>query len=91
MKHVPLSAGPAVDASPASLRDYRLLEARHAPRRGPLIATVVGVALIAGTHLLLPRMPRQAIALLERAFHLEDMACSMLRPPSVNRPDRRVY
>ncbi|XYH96171.1 hypothetical protein ACMHYB_51660 [Sorangium sp. So ce1128] len=81
MKDIPLSASPLVTtstASPVSLRDYRLLEARHAPRRGPLLATAVGVALVAGTHALLPRMPRQAIALMERAFHLEDMGGVLL-------------
>ncbi|WP_437673395.1 hypothetical protein [Sorangium sp. So ce131] len=62
----------------ASLRDYRLLEARHAPRRAPLVATAAGVAIIAGTHLLVPRMPRPALAILERGFRLDDMGAVLL-------------
>jgi hypothetical protein len=63
---------------PASLRDYRLLEARHASWRVPALTAAVGVALVVLTHLLFVRMPRQVIVFMERAFQLRDMGGVLL-------------
>ncbi len=61
-----------------SLRDYRLLEARHAPWRVPALTAAVGVAIVVLTHVLFVRMPRQVITFMERAFQLQDMGGVLL-------------
>lgn len=64
--------------SAGSLRDYRALEARHAPWRPALIAALAGVAIIAGTYALLPRLPHQVIDFMCRGFLLRDMGGVLL-------------
>jgi ABC-type Na+ efflux pump permease subunit len=68
------------DAAPAagSLRDYFVLEARHAPRRASLVAAIAGVLVVLGTHALLLRVPEQLIRFLERAFRVQGMASVLL-------------
>jgi hypothetical protein len=60
------------------LRDYFLLEARHAPRR-PATAMTIGAALVVlGTHALLSRLPADAIGFMEQAFRIEGTAAVFL-------------
>ncbi|MDI1428459.1 hypothetical protein [Polyangium sorediatum] len=62
----------------ASLRDYFLLEARHAPRRAPIVAALVGGLGVLGTHALLVRFPARALHFLEQAFDLRGLASVLL-------------
>jgi hypothetical protein len=64
--------------SKRSLRDYFLLEARHAPVRTPLAMALWGVLAVFGTHLLLVRFPERVIRFLQQAFRLESLAGVLL-------------
>lgn len=61
-----------------SLRDYFLLEARHASLRTPLAMMIWGVLAVFGTHALLLRFPAGAIRFMEQAFQLQGMASVLL-------------
>lgn len=61
-----------------SLRDYLLLELRHAPLRAPLAMALWGVLAVLGTHALLVRFPPRVIHFLEQAFRLQGMAAVLL-------------
>ena len=56
------------------LRDHLLREWRHAPRRGPLVMALVGIACVAFDHLVLPLFPARAIDFMQRGFRLDDLA-----------------
>jgi hypothetical protein len=64
--------------SSPSLRDYFLLEARHAPLRVPLAMALWGVSAVFGTHALLVRFPERVIHFLEQAFRLDGIAAVLL-------------
>ena len=61
-----------------SLRDYFVLEARHAPRRAPVGVALAGVLGVVLGHLLIPRMPEGAIAFMELGMRIEGMAAVLL-------------
>jgi ABC-type Na+ efflux pump permease subunit len=61
-----------------SLRDYMLLEWRHAPRRTPLAVAIGGVMTIVFTHVVFPLFPDRAINFMKQGFRLEDMAAVLL-------------
>jgi hypothetical protein len=61
-----------------SLRDYMLLEWRHASRRAPLIVAIGGVITVACTHIVLPLLPDRAIHFMKLGFRLHDMAGVLL-------------
>lgn len=61
-----------------SLRDYFVLEARHAPRRAPLAVALGGAAAVILSHLILPAMPAQAISFMEQAFRVEGLAAALV-------------
>jgi hypothetical protein len=65
-------------AGVSSLRDYFLLEARHTPRRAPVLMTLAGASAIALCHLIFPRLPQKALAFMERGFLLRDMPAVLL-------------
>jgi hypothetical protein len=66
-----------MDAS-RSLRPYFLLEARAGALRGPLIGLLVGAVMIAGTHAIVPLLPRAAIEVLETSFAIRGKAALLL-------------
>src|SRR5262245_10956244 len=66
----------APDTGPS--RSYWLLEARRTPRRLPLLCTAAGVAGVAMSHLIMPRLPRPAITILQRGFELGGMGQVLL-------------
>jgi hypothetical protein len=61
-----------------SLRDYFVLEGRHAPRQAAVAMAIWGVAAIFGTHALLERFPERALRFLEQAFRIEGMAAILV-------------
>lgn len=61
-----------------SLRPYFLLEARSFAVRGPLIGLVVGAAMIAITHLAVPRLPEAALTVLEKSFAVRGLPALLL-------------
>lgn len=60
--------------SAPSLRELAQIELRHAPRRPALAVALLGVFLVALSHLLMPLFPERAIALIRRGFLLDDFA-----------------
>lgn len=60
------------------LRDHLRREWGQAPRRGPLLMALVGVACVLFNHLILPRFPAGVIAFMRRGFVLEDLAGVLL-------------
>lgn len=50
-----------------------LLEARLAQRRAPLLVAAFGLVAVPLVHVIMPRMPRQALRFLELGFRLRDM------------------
>jgi len=60
------------------LRDYFLLEARHAPRKVPIAMALWGVLAIPGTHALVVRLPTRVIRFMEEAFLVKGMAAVLV-------------
>ena len=65
-------------ATPRSLSLYFLIEARAGVLRGPLVGLLAGAAMIAATHLLVPRLPQTAISVLEKSFVIKGPAALLL-------------
>ena len=61
-----------------SLRAYFLIEARAFALRGPLLGLAVGAAMIALTHVAIPRLPDAALFVLERSFAVQGRAALLL-------------
>lgn len=61
-----------------SLRDYILLEARHTPLRPPALMALIGVAVVAINHVLLPALPQPVLAFMARGFQLSGMGGVLL-------------
>lgn len=64
--------------SSISLRPYLVLEARAFAVRGPLVGLVTGAAMIAVTHLAVPRLPQAALTVLEKSFAIQGMPALLL-------------
>jgi ABC-type Na+ efflux pump permease subunit len=62
----------------ASLRDYLLLEWRHASRRVALAVAFGGVLTVIFTHIVMPLFPDRAISFMKQGFRLSDMAAVLL-------------
>lgn len=62
----------------ASLRDYVLLEWRHASRRITWVVAIFGIFTVVITHLVFPLFPDRAILFMKQGFRLEDMAGVLL-------------
>lgn len=60
------------------LRDYVLLEWRHASRRIPLAVAIGGVITVIFTHIVIPLFPDRAILFMKQGFRLHDMAAVLL-------------
>lgn len=67
-----------MSSATGSLRDFFLLEARHAPRRAPAGIALAGVLAVLGSHVLLPRMPERAISFMELGMRIDGMAAVLL-------------
>lgn len=67
-----------MDPQKHSLRDYVLLEWRHAPRRATLAVAVGGIVTVIFTHIIFPLFPDRAIQFMMRGFRLHDMAGVLL-------------
>lgn len=65
-------------ATTPSLRLYFLIEARAGVLRGPLVGLVAGAAMIAVTHVLVPRLPPAALSVLEKSFAIQGPAALLL-------------
>jgi hypothetical protein len=61
-----------------SLRLYFTIEARAGALRGPLVGLMAGAAMIAVTHLVVPRLPPTAISVLEKSFAIQGPAALLL-------------
>jgi hypothetical protein len=64
--------------SSRSLRPYFLLEARAFAVRGPVFGLVAGAAMIAITHLAVPRLPKVALDVLEKSFAVQGLPALLL-------------
>ncbi len=62
----------------ASLRRYRLLEARHAVGWVPLVSLLMGVAIVVFTAVLIPLLPTAVNAFMERAFLIRGLGAVIL-------------
>jgi hypothetical protein len=62
----------------ATLRRYRLLEARHALGWLPLVSLLVGIAVVVFTALVMPLFPTAVITFMERAFLIRGMGAVIL-------------
>ncbi|HEX8435994.1 ABC transporter permease [Archangium sp.] len=62
----------------ATLRRYRLLEARHAVGWVPLVSLLVGLAIVVFTAWLMPLFPTPVITFMERAFLIRGMGAVIL-------------
>ncbi|QRK06331.1 hypothetical protein JQX13_40525 [Archangium violaceum] len=62
----------------ATLRRYRLLEARHAVGWVPLLSLFVGIILVVLTAALIPRLPTAVNAFMERAFLIRGLGAVIL-------------
>ncbi|MFY0567295.1 hypothetical protein ACN28E_26190 [Archangium lansingense] len=63
---------------PATLRRYRLIEARHALGGVPLVALLVGIVVVFFTAALIPRLPAGVNAFMERAFLIRGLDAVIL-------------
>ncbi len=61
-----------------STLDYVVLEARFAPRRAPVAMALAGIASVAGSHAIVPRMPERVISFMEQGFRVEGMGAVLL-------------
>ncbi|OJH40680.1 hypothetical protein [Cystobacter ferrugineus] len=62
----------------ATLRRYRLIEARHALGWLPLVSLLVGIAMVVFTAVLMPLFPPPVITFMERAFLIRGMGAVIL-------------
>lgn len=67
-----------MSAQTGPLRDYVLLEWRHASRRAPLVVAIGGIITVVCTHIVLPLLPDRAIHFMKLGFRLHDMAGVLL-------------
>ena len=63
---------------PAALLRYRAIEARHAAGWVPLVSLLVGIAVVVFTAWLIPILPAQVNAFLERAFLIRGLGAVIL-------------
>lgn len=62
----------------ATLRRYRLLEARHALGAVPLVSLLVGIAVVFLTAMLIPLLPAAVNSFMERAFLIRGLGAVIL-------------
>jgi ABC-type Na+ efflux pump permease subunit len=62
----------------ATLRRYRLIEARHALGWLPLVSLLVGIAVVLSTAMLIPLLPAAVNAFMERAFLIRGLGAVVL-------------